>query len=75
MGVVEEQVILTCQLDFHILDAILTDASKKKHFDPDCFQCTDFLRPLLGVLNSQLKWSLSIEHYCVTLSYNMQSIS
>ena len=50
--IVEKQVILTRQLDLHLMDLILTGTVQEKHFDPDGLKCTDLLWSLAWILNS-----------------------
>ena len=49
-------------LDSNVLALRVGDTYEQEHFDPDSFQCTDFLRPVTRILYSQLEWSFPIEH-------------
>ena len=71
--IVEKQVILTSQLDLHLMDLILTGTVQKKHFDPDGLKCTDLLWSLAWILDSQLKRCLAVKHHRMSLSYTNRS--
>ena len=65
--VVEKQVVLAGQLYLHLVDLILTGTIQEKYFDPDGLECTDLLRTLARVLDSQLEGRFTIKHHRVSL--------
>ena len=69
VSVMEEQVVLTSQLDLDLVDLSLACGTvEQKNLNSDSLQCAYFLRTGTWVLNSELKWRLAIEHHHVTLS-------
>ena len=71
--IVEKQVILTRQLDLHLMDLILPGTVQKKNFDPDGLECTDLLWSLAWILDSQLKRRLAVKHHRMSLSCTNRS--
>ena len=37
VSVMEEQVVLACEFDLNVLDAVLADSAEKQYLDSDCF--------------------------------------
>ena len=52
MRIVEEQVVLACQLYLHLVDLIRVGAIEEENFYSDGFEGADFLGSLTRILNS-----------------------
>ena len=50
--VVEEQVVLTCQLNLHLVDLVGVGSVEEENFYSDGFECAYFLGALARILNS-----------------------
>ena len=54
--VMEEQIILRCQLNFHLLNhVVLMCALQEQHFHADCFEGAHFLRAVFRVVDTELE--------------------
>ena len=52
MRIVEEQVVLTCQLNLHLVNLVGVSSVEEENFYSDGFKSAHFLRALTRILNS-----------------------
>ena len=83
MSIVEEKIILARQLNFNILQRVLSlylgqrlfTYLELQNFDSDGFECSDLLWAAVRVLNAQFEWRFSIVSDDMSLSYQVKKLS